>query len=241
MRTPSYHQLPGVHRAPNIQQNPSLYEVENQAADPEQRIEAAMAAIAPLTGRVVLDLGAGTGFHLERLHTSAQHLFAVEPDDSLRMQLVQRVVRLGLHNVSVLKGSAEYIPLRDQSIDICHARFAYFFAPNCLPGLRELERIMRPGGTAFIIDNDLATGTFAHWLLRAGYAKEGDAEAAQAFWAAQGFTATPIISEWRFATRADLEAVVQLEFGPWLAEALLADHQGLRIAYHYQLYHRTYR
>jgi hypothetical protein len=32
--------LPGVHPAPNIQEHPDLYEVENRAADPEGRIEA---------------------------------------------------------------------------------------------------------------------------------------------------------------------------------------------------------
>ncbi len=217
-----------------------MYELENQAADPEQRIEAAMAAIAPWTGRVVLDLGAGTGFHGARFHATAQHLFAVEPDDGSRMQLLQRAVQLGLHNLSVIKGSAEYIPLRDQSIDICHARLAYFFAPDCLPGLRELERVMRPGGTAFINDNDLANGTFARWLLRAGYIKEGDAASTGAFWAAQGFTAISIVSEWRFQTRADLESVVQLEFGEDLAQTLLADHTELSVAYHYQFYYRTY-
>lgn len=38
--------LPGVHPAPNIQTGPDVYEIENLAADPEHRIEAAMRAIA---------------------------------------------------------------------------------------------------------------------------------------------------------------------------------------------------
>jgi hypothetical protein len=39
--------LPGVHPAPNIQDAADIYEIENLAADPEQRLEKAMRAIAP--------------------------------------------------------------------------------------------------------------------------------------------------------------------------------------------------
>lgn len=175
MEHPAYHALPGVHASPNIQGDPYLYELENNAADPEGLIEAAMARIASWDRRVLLDLGAGTGFHLPRFHATAEHVIAVEPHDPSRIAIMQRAVQHGLTNLSVLKGSAEYIPLRNQSFDICHARFAYFFAPQCEPGLHELARVMRPGGTAFLIDNHLSAGTFAHWLQRAGYVKPDDA------------------------------------------------------------------
>jgi ubiquinone/menaquinone biosynthesis C-methylase UbiE len=161
---PSYRDLPGIHASPNIQSAPDVYEVENHAADPEQLVEKAMQAIATWAGKTVLDLGAGTGFHIPHF-SEAEHVFAVEPHDDSRLLAMRRIANLALPNVSILKGSAEYIPLRDQSIGICHSRFAYFFAPNCLPGLWELERVMRPGGTAFIVDNDLVEGTFARWLL----------------------------------------------------------------------------
>jgi predicted RNA methylase len=37
-------------------------------------------AARPWQDQVVLDLGAGTGFHLERFHRHAQQVLAVEPD-----------------------------------------------------------------------------------------------------------------------------------------------------------------
>jgi len=236
---PSYPDLPGIHPSPNIQTSPDVYEVENRAADPEQRIEQAMQAIAAWKGKVVLDLGAGTGFHIPRFQ-EASHVFAVEPHDESRLLAMQRISALGLLNVSILKGSAEYIPLRDQSVDICHTRFAYFFAPDCLPGLRELERVMRPGSTAFIIDNDFVEGTFAEWLQQTPYYKNATASEVTQFWREQGFTEQSIASEWRFESREDLEKVVRLEFGDVLAENLLAQHEGLRISYYYKLYYRSY-
>ena len=236
---PSYHDLPGIHPSPNIQTSPDVYEVENCAADPEQRIEQAMQAIAAWDGKAVLDLGAGTGFHIPRFQQAA-HVFAVEPYDESRLLAMQRISALGLLNVSILKGSAEYIPLRDQSVDICHSRFAYFFAPDCLPGLRELERVVRPGGTAFIVDNDLVKGTFAEWLQQSPYYKNATASEVAQFWREQGFSEQSIASEWRFERRDDLEKVIRLEFGDDLAKTLLAQHNGLQISYHYKLYYRSY-
>lgn len=64
--------LSGVHAAPNIQSDPDLYEIENLAADPGNLIEKFIKEIAGWTGKTagwtgktVLDLGAGTGFHIK--------------------------------------------------------------------------------------------------------------------------------------------------------------------------------
>ncbi len=234
------HWLPGVHPSPNIQASPETYEIENEAADPSQLLEAAMAAIAAWDGKIVLDLGAGTGFHIPRFHDRARHVIAVEPDDRLRLGAMARVTSMGLAHVSVMTGSAEHLLLADRSVDIAHARFAYFFPPNCTPGLVELERVIAPGGTAFIIDNDWKWGTFASWLIRSSWCKHVDPVATAAFWANQGFTLTRIASEWRFKSRTDLEAVVQIEFPPDLARQILSEHHPLTIDYGYCLYSRRY-
>jgi len=232
--------LPGVHAAPNIQGAPGIYEVENLAADPEHRLEAAMWAIASWQDRVVLDLGAGTGFHVARFHQAARHVIAMEPHDASRLRAMARVAALGLERVSVMTGSAERILLPAQSVDVVHARFAYFFAPHCAPGVAELARVIRPGGAAFIVDNDLRGGTFASWVKRSRWFPHTDPETVEAFWEAQGFTRTRVESEWRFATRAAFEAVIRNEFPPELAEQIIAEHSGLRVEYWHSLYHRRY-
>lgn len=232
--------LPGFHNAPNIHSDPAIYEIENEAADPAGEIEAAMWQLGSWEGKIVLDLGAGTGFHVPRFHTAASHIFAVEPHPISRLLAMQRVSRLGLEKASVLTGSAEQIPLRDHSVDVCHARFAYFFGSGCEPGLREVARVMRPGGTFFVIDNDLRRGTFAQWLQQHPNFSRVHADDIEAFWAAQGFALQRIPSAWQFQSRGDLEAVVRLEFGSELAEKLLAGRDALSVEYHYCLYYRLY-
>ena len=227
--------LPGVHTAPNIQGDPAIYEIENRAIDPEGSILAAMARVAPWQGRIVLDLGAGTGFYIPVFHDAAQHVFAVEPHGPSRRLAMSRVASLGLDRASVMTGSAERILLPDDSVDVVHARFAYFWGPGCEPGLAEVDRVLRPGGSVVIIDNDLDEGTFADWLARAPGSR--DQATIRAFWRDQGFLSERIPSCWRFRTRADLEAVVRLEFRE-LAEELLREHRGVEVDYTYRLYHR---
>lgn len=232
--------LPGVHPSPNIQQTPDIYEIENCAVDPDHLIEKAMAEIAPWKDNVVLDLGAGTGFHVARFHEVAAHVIAVEPHAASRLRAMARVATLGLMHTSIMVGSAEQILLPERSVDIIHARFAYFFGPGCEPGLRELARVLRPGGTAFIIDNDLRTGTFASWVRRIPWWKDTNSDEVEHFWANHDFALRRIASEWRFQNRADLEAVVHMEFPGELATQILHEHQGTTVDYHYCLYSRRY-
>lgn len=228
--------LPGVHRS-QAAEEPELYEVENDAVDPDRLLESAMWTIAPWSGATLVDLGCGSGYHLPRFAEAARHVIGVEPQPELRLSAMRRVADEDLVNVSVLLGAAEQIPLADASVDVVHARFAYFMGAECAPGIAEVRRVLRPGGTFFVIENDYREGSFADWLRRS-WRPDFDAEADDAFWADQGLCCTPVASRWRFSRRSDLEAVVRMEFGPY-ADTLLADHEGLTVDYHYRLLHLT--
>jgi SAM-dependent methyltransferase len=231
--------LPGVHPAPNVQERPEVYDVENRAADPEQRIEAAMRRVRDWQDGLVVDLGCGTGFHLARFAATARHVFGVEPHGPSRLLAMQRCVEDSLAGCSVLAGSAEWLPLPDGSVDVVHARFAYFFGPGGERGVAEMLRVLRPGGAAFVVDNDLRHGTFAGWLARSAWAPPYTADEVEGFWAAQGFSLARVPSTWSFASREDMAAVLGIEFPPELAATLLAEQPGTVVDYHYALYHRT--
>lgn len=235
-----WHQNPQYLRAPNISGDPDLYEIENLAADPDGVVEAAMRRIHAWDDAVVMDVGAGTGFHIERFHRDAAHVIAVEPDPALRLALMRRLVDRNLTRTSVIGASAASIPLGDHSVDIAYARFAYFFGPGCEPGLAELERILKPGGTAFIIDNDLRSGTFASWVRAAHDISNDEIDETEQFWIDQGFTIERLSSRWRFHDRDAFERVVHLEFPAEDAEKFLSDHPGLEVDYDLLLIHKTY-
>ena len=50
----------------------------------------------------------------------------------------------------------------------------------------------------------------------------------------------PLDIEWRFDDRADLEAVVSIEFNPEVAEAVLAEHSGTTVDYAVNLWWRHF-
>jgi len=217
----------GAIPSPNIWHHPATYEIENRAVDPDGRLADALTSLASWSGRTVLDLGCGTGFHLAWFASDADRVVGVEPHPDLVAIARRRTRRLG--NVNVVEGSAEALPLPDASVDVVHARWAYFFGPGCEPGLRELDRVVRRGGVALVIDNDATRSTFGGWFRR-GYPTV-DPVAVERFWSTQGWTRTPVDMGWRFGSRADLEAVVRIEFAPELAEEILAGHEGLEVDY----------
>lgn len=195
-----------------------------------------MSSLADWTDREVLDVGCGTGFHLPRFARTAARVHGVEPHPAL-LRLAARRTR-SLANVTVLSGTAQSLPLPDSSVDVAHARWAYFFGPGCEPGLRELARVVRRGGTAFVIDNDATRSTFGRWFRR-GYPGI-DPVAVERFWSRQGWTRVPLDVGWEFDSRADLEAVVRIEFAPEVADEIVAEHAGATVDYAVNLWWRRF-
>lgn len=234
---------PGAIPSPNIWHHTATYEVENRAADPDGRLWSAMTEVAGpqgWSGRDVLDIGCGTGFHLPRFAETARAVTGVEPHRDLVALAGRRTRRLGnvLGNVTVRQGVAQALPLPDASVDVVHARWAYFFGPGCEPGLAELDRVVRRGGAALVIDNDATRSTFGAWFRR-GYPGV-DPDAVERFWSLHGWTRVPVDMGWRFSSRADLEAVVRIEFAPEVAEDVLAGHRGTEVDYAVNLWWKRF-
>ena len=225
----------GVLPSPNIWRHPEVYELENRAVDPDGTIEAAMRAVRDWRGATVLDIGCGSGFHLPRFAADAARVVGVEPHPPLVELARRRTARLA--HVDVRRGTAQHLPVPDASVDVVHARWAYFFGPGCEPGLREVQRVLRRGGAAFVVDNDATRSTFGSWFRRA--LPSYDPQEVERFWARQGWSRTPLDIRWACRSRAEFEAVVRIEFDPGLADEILAGHPGSEVDYAVHLFWRT--
>src|SRR6266536_2419037 len=182
--------------APNIGNNPGTYEIENRALDRTGHVINAMHRLAPWAGRTVVDLGCGTGFWLPRYAAEAGRVIGIEPDPALRAQAAARTA--GMPGIEVRAGSAEHLGLPRASVDVVHARFAYFFPPD---GTRK------------------------------------KADATDAWWRDRGAIRREVHSGWTFERRADLEAVLRIEFPAHVADAWLARHPAATsISYGYVLF-----
>lgn len=217
--------FPDYRFAPNIGAHRASYEIENRAVDQAGHVLSAIRSLAPWAGRTIIDLGCGTGFWLPR-YAEATRVIGVEPDPSLREAAAVRVARAGSlsgpsgrSRVEVLAGSAEHIPLPDGSADVVHARFAYFFPPGTDAGLVEVLRVLRPGGHLVVVDNDYRWGEFAG-LLAASATRSPSRTAAEVdtWWRARTARRYEVRTQLRFASRAELSAVLRIEFPAAVAE-----------------------
>ena len=221
--------------APNQGGRPDLYEIENRAIDPDGLVLGAMRALAPWAGQTLVDLGCGSGYWLPAYANEAARVIGVEPDPGLVPLAAARDPR-----VTVLPGSAEHIPLENGSVDVVHARFAYFWPPDCAAGLAEVRRVLRPGGHLIVIDNNQRAGDFADLLRMAGYTAIGRADTTDAWWAERGASRTEVSSRWEFGARDDFEAVLRMEFPGGAADSWLAEHPGATgLSYEYVLFTST--
>jgi SAM-dependent methyltransferase len=233
---PADDEFPDWQPAPNLRDNPELYELENAALDPDGLVGQAMRKAAPWAGRRLVDLGCGNGFWLPGYAAEATDVVGVEPDSSLLKAALARVA--GLPNVRVGAGSAEHVPLDDGSVDVVHARFAYFFGPGAERGLTEVMRVLVPGGTFIAIDNDHGDGEFADVLRVAGTGfATRDQQQVEQWWVDRGARLLKVRSQWRFDSYDDLANVLRNEFRNGAADGWLAEHPDRsHIGYSFSLY-----
>ena len=104
-------------------------------------------------GRVWVDMGSGPGglglALLEKI--SEGTIVMMDPNaDALRRALDSARQRNFLSRVVAVVGSAEAIPLPNESVDVVVSRGSFYFWKDRAQGLREIWRILRPGGRAMI-------------------------------------------------------------------------------------------
>ncbi len=229
-------EFPDWRFAPNIGGHPASYELENEAIDRAGHVLAAMRHLAPWAGKTIADLGCGTGYWLPRYAADAARVLGIEPDPALRSAALTRVSSLSA--ADVLAGSAERIPLSDRSVDVVHARFAYFFPPGAHAGLAEVLRVLRPGGHLVVVDNDYRWGEFSRLLAASAVRPPLETAATvDAWWRGRAARRHEVRSELRFVSRDDLSAVLHIELPDTVAAAWLRQHPAATsLSYGYVLF-----
>jgi SAM-dependent methyltransferase len=100
--------------------------------------------MADFHGKIVLDVGSGTGRLAFTVASQAQVVFAVEPVANLRRFIWSKRERLGLDNVYPIDGALERIPFPANFADILMA--GHVFGDDFDAEYQEMIRVVRTGG-----------------------------------------------------------------------------------------------
>ncbi len=99
----------------------------------------------------VLEVGVGSGLNL-RHYRKARELVGIDPDPILLRRARKRARQVAFP-VRLEQGDAQALPFPDASFDTGVATFVFCTVPDALRGLRELRRVVRPGGSIRLLEH----------------------------------------------------------------------------------------
>jgi ubiquinone/menaquinone biosynthesis C-methylase UbiE len=98
----------------------------------------------------VVDVATGPGTVACRVAKMAASVDAIDFSAEMVARCQARAATLGLRNVTVLQGDGQSLPYADGRFDLGFSMFGLMFFPDRPRGFRELCRVLRPGGRAFV-------------------------------------------------------------------------------------------
>jgi SAM-dependent methyltransferase len=109
---------------------------------------ARLVRLAP--GADVLDVAAGTGAFALAAARRGANVLATDFSAEMIGQLRQKCENLALSNVSAEIMDGQDLELPDEAFDVVASLFGLMFFPDHDQGLRELHRVLKPGGQAVL-------------------------------------------------------------------------------------------
>jgi tRNA (mo5U34)-methyltransferase len=132
-------------------------------------------AIAPLTGRRVLDVGCGSGYHCWRmLGDGAAEVIGIDPTPLFVVQFWALQKYLQQHNIWVLPAGIEQVPAKLKAFDTVFSMGVLYHRRSPMDHLMELRDCLRPGGE-LVLETLVIEGGPGATLVPAGrYARMGN-------------------------------------------------------------------
>jgi len=110
--------------------------------------------MAAAEGRV-LEIGIGSGLNLPFYTPRVHELLGLEPSARL-VAMARHASSQSFLPVTLIEGSAEAIPLEDESIDTVVTTWTLCTIPRVTQALGEMRRVLKPGGQLLFVEHGLA-------------------------------------------------------------------------------------
>lgn len=116
------------------------------------------AAHVPAARGVVLEVGIGSGLNLPFYTSRVTHLYGVDSSAEL-LAMAREKVAAAPFPVELVHGSADRLSLPDASVDTVVVTWSLCSIANAADALREMRRVLKPGGTLIFVEHGLSPDT----------------------------------------------------------------------------------
>jgi ubiquinone/menaquinone biosynthesis C-methylase UbiE len=128
----------------------------------QKNLAAYRARIIPAAEGRVLEIGIGSGLNLPFYSRNVARVIGLEPSPRL-LAMARRTERTGNGSVEFIEGSAEATPLHDASVDTVVTTWTLCSIPDALRALRDMRRVLRPGGHLLFVEHGRAPDPNVIW------------------------------------------------------------------------------
>ena len=112
----------------------------------------ALAAAEVETGKIAADIGAGTGFISKGLIEEGLRVIAVDQSEAILDEMRTKFARYPAVDYRI--GNAEDLPIPNETVDYAFANMCLHHVESPPDAIREMARILKPGGKLVITDAD---------------------------------------------------------------------------------------
>jgi len=150
----------------HIRSRQAIYAYAEKRADPAWRT-----SFIPWDGtQIVVDVGCGNGFDLRHIVPDGhcRHAFGVDLSAGMLRSLTEL---RSSGRLTPVQGDAQQLPLGDGIADIGLAMHMLYHVPDIQAAVRELRRVVKPGGTVLASTNSIASLAEINDLMGAALSK----------------------------------------------------------------------
>ncbi|MGM0557804.1 MAG: class I SAM-dependent methyltransferase [Myxococcota bacterium] len=115
-------------------------------------------------GERILEVGVGTGKNMAH-YPDGRDITALDISPAMLERARRRADRHGV-DVDLVEGDAQDLPFEDDTFDSAVHTFVFCSVPDPVQGLRELNRVVKPGGQLLMLEHVLSDKSILRPLMR---------------------------------------------------------------------------
>ena len=128
----------------------------------QRNLAAYRSRVIPAADGRVLEIGVGSGLNLPLYTANVRQVIGLDPSPKL-LSMARKVLLRVLPPVEFVEGSAEAVPLEDASVDTVVTTWTLCSIPDAPRALREMRRVLKPGGRLLFVEHGLANDANVRW------------------------------------------------------------------------------